>query len=147
MQEPSRGVPAEGGIAPKGMLAVTVTLVLAVICHLCYNGYPMYELQIGRNVMTTNDRLFVNPCGVAAPPRYQLANRATLPPQATLGLLDNGKNNVSLILEQVAEALMPHFGFAQVRHVRKPSIAHACPEDILQALQSGCTVVVNGVGD
>lgn len=97
--------------------------------------------------MTSNRLMFVNPCGVAAPPQYQLANRAVIPPQATLGLLDNGKNNVSLILEQVAEALVQHFGFSQVRHFRKPSIAHPCPEDILQALRSDCTVVVNGVGD
>lgn len=90
---------------------------------------------------------FINPCGVASPPRYTLAERRPIPRGATLGLLDNGKTNVALILEQVSSALIERFGFADVLHLRKPSVAHPCAEAQLQELQSRCAVVVNGVGD
>jgi hypothetical protein len=90
---------------------------------------------------------FINPCGVASPPRYTLAERMPIPQGATLGLLDNGKTNVSLILEQVSSALIERFGFTDVLHLRKLSVAHPCAEAQLQELQRRCTVVVNGVGD
>ena len=90
---------------------------------------------------------FVNPCGVATPPRYTLAERKTIPRGATLGLLDNGKTNVSLILEQVSNALIERFGFTDVIHLRKLSVAHPCAETQLQQLTARCAVVVNGVGD
>ena len=91
--------------------------------------------------------MLVNPCGVAAPPHYALAARQSLPHTAILGLLDNGKTNASLILDQVAEALVQQLGFAEVVRLRKPGVAHPCPEEQLQALADQCTVVVNGVGD
>ncbi len=89
----------------------------------------------------------INPCGVASPPRYALAERTGIPQGATLGLLNNGKTNVDLILEQVSTILIERFGFADVLHLRKPSVANPCPEAQLQDLQTHCTVVVNGVGD
>ena len=97
--------------------------------------------------MAPTDVWLINPCGVAAPPRYQLAVRQGIPAGSILGLLNNGKTNVGLILEQVAEALTQQFGFAEVLHIRKPGVAHPCPEPDLQALQERCTVIVNGVGD
>ena len=90
---------------------------------------------------------FINPCGVASPPRHTLAERTPIPPGATLGLLDNGKTNAGLILEHVSSVLTERFGFADVLHLRKPSVAHPCSETQLQELRTRCAVVVNGVGD
>ncbi len=98
-------------------------------------------------MVTHNQHFLVNPCGVASPPHYALATRRDIPGGATLGLLDNGKTNVSLILEQVAEALTKRFGFAEVVHLRKPAVSYACPEAYMQELLRRCAVVVNGVGD
>ncbi|ETX09033.1 MAG: hypothetical protein ETSY2_01875 [Candidatus Entotheonella gemina] len=89
----------------------------------------------------------VNPCGVASPPRYQLAQRHTIAPGTVLGLLDNGKTNAGLILEEIGAALQQQYGFAEVVHIRKPGVAHPCPEALLNELRARCTVVVNGVGD
>lgn len=97
--------------------------------------------------MTYNTSWLVNPCGVASPPQYHLAARQRMLQGAALGLLNNGKTNVRVILESIAAALTRRFGFAEVVHVRKPSVAQPCPEDMLQALQARCAVVVNGVGD
>ena len=91
--------------------------------------------------------MLVNPCGMAAPPQYALAARYPLPPKATLGLLDNGKTNAKLILDQIAEALVQQLEFVEVVHLRKPGVAHPCPDEQLQAFANQCTVVVNGVGD
>jgi hypothetical protein len=89
----------------------------------------------------------INPCGVAMPPRYTMAPRTTLSPGAVLGVLNNGKTNVQVILECIAQALQQHFRFADVLYIRKPGVALPCPEEQLHALTSRCTVVVNGVGD
>ena len=97
--------------------------------------------------MTTSNVLLINPFGVAAPPRYQLAARREISAGSVLGLLNNGKTNVDIILEQVGAALKQQLGFAEVVHIRKPGVAHPCPENDLQALRARCTVVVNGVGD
>ncbi len=97
--------------------------------------------------MTQGEQLLINPCGVASPPRYHLAPRASIPPGATLGILNNGKTNVSLILEQIEAGLGQSFHFADIVHIHKPAAALPCPEDALQTLQERCTIVVNGVGD
>lgn len=89
----------------------------------------------------------INPCGVAVPPRYALADRAPIPEGATLGLLDNGKTNVSLILRQIGSILTERFAFADTLHLRKPGVAHPCTEAQLEDLQAHCAVVVNGIGD
>lgn len=97
--------------------------------------------------MSSSQTVLINPCGVALPPRYTLAARTGIRVGATLGLLDNGKTNVRLILDHIAAALQQRLGFADVLHIRKPGVAHPCPTESLQALASRCAVVVNGVGD
>ncbi len=102
--------------------------------------------------MVTHQTWLVNPCGVASPPRYQLAQRQSDASGAglsgtALGLLDNGKTNAGVILDEIGAALQQLYGFAEVIHIRKPGVAHPCPEALLQELRARCTVVVNGVGD
>lgn len=97
--------------------------------------------------MSKTQTLLINPCGVALPPRYALAPRKTISPGAVLGVLNNGKTNVHVILEHIAQALQQRFGFADVLYIRKPGVAYPCPEEQLHALASRCAVVVNGVGD
>lgn len=97
--------------------------------------------------MANSETWLINPCGVASPPRYQLAQRQTVPEGAVLGLLNNGKTNAGVILDQIGDMLKQRFGFAEVVHIRKPGVAHPCPETLLNDLQTRCAVVVNGVGD
>ena len=97
--------------------------------------------------MPYSQTVLINPCGVALPPHYALAARKGIPAGATLGLLNNGKTNVRLILDHIATALQQRLGFADVLHIRKPGVAHPCPEEQLHTLASRCAVVVNGVGD
>lgn len=97
--------------------------------------------------MPTSQTLLINPCGTAAPPRYHLAARRALAPGATLGVLNNGKTNVRLILDQIAAALQARCQFGEIVHMRKPGVAHPCPEAQLQEFAARCDVVINGVGD
>ncbi len=97
--------------------------------------------------MPYSQPLLINPCGVVLPPRYALAARKAIPAGATLGLLNNGKTNVRLMLEHIVAALTQRLRFAEVLHMRKPGVAYPCPEEHLHVLASRCTVVVNGVGD
>ena len=70
--------------------------------------------------MTQGEQLLINPCGVASPPRYHLAPRASISSGATLGILNNGKTNVSLVAGLEARG-------AQVIHV--PVYRWGFPED------------------
>ncbi len=97
--------------------------------------------------MKENESLLIDPCGTAAPPNYTLAARRKIPNGAVLGILNNGKTNVGLILDQVGEGLVERFGFSEVLRVKKPAVSHPCPEDQLKELASRCAVVINGVGD
>lgn len=97
--------------------------------------------------MARNSTYLVDPCGEAHPPRYRLAQRREIPRGAAVGLLDNGKTNVGLILKQVGHAVAERFGLSEVIHFRKPAVAHPCPEHMLLSLQSRCAAIINGVGD
>ncbi len=97
--------------------------------------------------MTDGDQLLINPCGVASPPHYNLATRREISKGAVLGILNNGKTNVSVILEQIEAGLAQSFNFSEVIHIHKPAAALPCPNDELEVLQARCTIVVNGVGD
>ncbi len=102
--------------------------------------------------MVNQQTWLVNPCGVASPPRYELAQRQSGSPKTALsgtvlGVLDNGKTNAGVILDEIGVALKQQYGFAEVIHIRKPGVAHPCPEALLKGLRDRCTVVVNGVGD
>lgn len=102
--------------------------------------------------MVNQQTWLVNPCGVASPPRYHLASRPSGLPRAilggtVLGLLDNGKTNAGIILDEIGKVLQKQYGFAEVIHIRKPGVAHPWPETLLNDLRARCTMVVNGVGD
>ncbi len=97
--------------------------------------------------MASERNVLIDPCGVARPPRYKLAERRETPNGGVLGLLDNGKTNVGLILKKVGEIAAGQLGFSRVVHFRKPGVAHPCPEKMLDEIKSQCAAVVNGIGD
>jgi len=97
--------------------------------------------------MKESEHLLIDPCGKASPPHYELAVREEITNGGVLGILNNGKTNVELILDQVGEGLVQRFGFSEVLHIKKPAVSHPCPEDKLNELASRCAVVINGVGD
>ncbi len=97
--------------------------------------------------MASEQNVLIDPCGVARPPRYKLAERRENPKERTLGLLNNGKTNVGLILGKVGEIVAGQLGFSKVVHFRKPGVAHPCPDKMLDEIKSQCAAVVNGIGD
>lgn len=97
--------------------------------------------------MSQNETLLVNPCGTASPPHYELAVRKEIVKGSILGILNNGKTNVKLILDEIGEYLTQRFGFSEVLRFRKPAVSHPCPDGILREFTSRCAVIINGVGD
>jgi len=66
---------------------------------------------------------------------------------ARIGLLENGKQNARLFLEDVAEILRERYGAGQVTLRRKHNIAQPAPAEIRDELVASSDVVVVGVGD
>ena len=97
--------------------------------------------------MARIEHMLINPCGTASPPRYELASRKEIPKTSLLGILNNGKTNAGLILDQIAEDLVQRFGFSGTLRIRKPATSHPCPDEKLKELTCRCAVVINGVGD
>lgn len=66
---------------------------------------------------------------------------------ATIGLLENTKQNASLFLEELGRLLIDRYGVAGV--VPRTKLAFALPvsEDMLEELATSCQAVITGVGD
>jgi hypothetical protein len=64
-----------------------------------------------------------------------------------LGLLDNGKRNADLILEQVLAQLTAQLEPSAVVRRRKPGAGVPGPEALLEELRAECDAVIVGVGD
>ena len=88
---------------------------------------------------------------VLTPVIEQTATRGKLLPRIAslsglrIGLLDNGKPNVDLLLNQIESVLSERFAIASVVRLHKSRIGFV-PEYIDQ-LASQCDVVINGVAD
>ena len=65
----------------------------------------------------------------------------------TVGLLENGKQNARLFLEEVGTVLRDRYGVASVDVRRKGNFAAPEPAEVIDEIRSGCAGVVIGVGD
>jgi hypothetical protein len=64
-----------------------------------------------------------------------------------LGLLNNGKRNADLLLEQVLAELAPELEPSAVIRRRKPGAGVPGPQNLLDELRAECDAVIVGVGD
>ena len=66
---------------------------------------------------------------------------------ARIGLLENGKQNASRFLEDVAEILRERYGAGEAKLRRKENFAQPAPPDLIDALSAESDLVVVGIGD
>jgi hypothetical protein len=66
---------------------------------------------------------------------------------ATVVLLENGKQNARLFLEDVGALLRSQHGVGEVKIHRKEVFSTAEPPEVIDAISAECDVVVMGVGD
>jgi len=64
----------------------------------------------------------------------------------TIGLLDNGKINVRVLLDHMERILRAQYGVHDVIRLRKPDFSRPAPAPVLAAMQ-GCDAVISAVGD
>jgi hypothetical protein len=77
---------------------------------------------------------------VLAPRRGELSG-------ARVGLLENGKQNARLFLEDVAEILRERYGAGEARVMRKENFAQPAAPELIDQLSSESDLVVIGIGD
>ena len=65
----------------------------------------------------------------------------------TVGLLENGKQNASLFLTEVADILRERYGAGEARLRRKENFAQPAPPELIEALSAESDLVVIGIGD
>ena len=65
----------------------------------------------------------------------------------TVGLLENGKQNASLFLTEVADILRERYGAGEARLRRKENFAQPAPAELIDALSEESDLVVIGIGD
>ncbi len=75
-----------------------------------------------------------------APRRADLAG-------ATVGLLENGKQNARRFLEDVADILRERYGAGEARLRRKENFAQPAPAELIDQLSAESDLVVIGIGD
>jgi hypothetical protein len=66
---------------------------------------------------------------------------------ATIGLLENTKQNASLFLDELGRLLIDRYGAAGVVARTKHAFALPVADDLLEELAASCQAVVTGVGD
>ncbi len=66
---------------------------------------------------------------------------------ATIGLLENTKQNASLFLAELGDLLVDRYGAAGVIARTKRAFALPVPDDLLEELATSCQAVITGVGD
>jgi hypothetical protein len=88
----------------------------------------------------TGGRVRAREEAVLASPRARLQG-------ATIGLLENTKQNASLFLEELGKLLIDRYGVAGVIARTKLAFALPVPDDLLEELAGSCQAVVTGVGD
>ncbi|MGH2893491.1 MAG: UGSC family (seleno)protein [Solirubrobacteraceae bacterium] len=65
----------------------------------------------------------------------------------SVGLLENGKQNAALFLEEVAGVLRTRYGVGEATLRRKEVFSAPAPAELVQEMSRGSDVVVIGVGD
>lgn len=66
---------------------------------------------------------------------------------ATIGLLENTKQNAALFLQELGRLLVDRYGAAGTVARTKRAFALPVPDDLLEELAASCDAVVTGVGD
>lgn len=66
---------------------------------------------------------------------------------ATVGLLENGKQNARRFLEDVADILRERHGAGEARLRRKENFAQPAPPELIDQLSAESDLVVIGIGD
>ena len=66
---------------------------------------------------------------------------------ARVGLLENGKQNASLFLREVAGILRERYGAGEARLRRKENFAAPAPAELIDTLSAESDLVVIGIGD
>jgi hypothetical protein len=92
----------------------------------------------------------MDPTGAAqAPSRSELtlAPRPDSLRDVKLGLLENGKQNAGLFLEQLADVLKERYGVTPIPLRRKELFTAPAPPELVEEMGSECDVVVTGIGD
>jgi hypothetical protein len=91
----------------------------------------------------------LDPTGGAARAREDvvLARPRAMLRGATVGLLENTKQNASLFLDELGRLLVDRYGAAGVVARTKRAFALPVPDDLLEELATSCQVVITGVGD
>ena len=64
-----------------------------------------------------------------------------------MGLLENGKQNARLFLEEVAAILRERYGAGEVKLRRKDNFAAPAPRELIDELSAESGLVVVGIGD
>ena len=64
-----------------------------------------------------------------------------------IGLLENGKQNARLFIEDVADVLRERYGAGEVTLRRKEVFSAPAPPELVDELSAASDVVVIGVGD
>ena len=86
-------------------------------------------------------------------PERPAAEGLTLAPRPTdlsgvkIGLLENGKQNARLLLENVAEVLRERYGAGEAQLRRKEIFSQPASPELVEELSRESEVVVIGVGD
>ena len=92
----------------------------------------------------------LDPTGLSERPAAEgltLAPRPTKLSGVKIGLLENGKQNARLLLEDVAEVLRERYGAGAATLRRKEIFSQPAPPELVDKLSRESDVVVVGVGD
>jgi hypothetical protein len=82
-----------------------------------------------------------------ATPAFTLASRPSDLRDVRIGLLENGKQNARLLLEDVATLLRARYGAGEATLRRKENFAQPAAPELVDELSTESDVVVVGVGD
>jgi hypothetical protein len=85
--------------------------------------------------------------GEAAETGWALAQRPADLSGVRVGLLENGKQNARLLIEEVADVLRERYGAGKVTLRRKEVFSAPAPPELVDELSAASDVVVIGVGD
>jgi hypothetical protein len=92
----------------------------------------------------------LDPTGLTERPAAEGLSLADRPAELTgvkIGLLENGKQNARLLLEDVADVLRDRYGAGAATLRRKEIFSQPAPPELVEELSRESDVVVIGVGD
>ena len=88
----------------------------------------------------------LDPTFEEAAPAAKAVRRLSTIAGSKIGLLDNGKINVSRILDYAEEILKGQYGVKNVFRFRKPDASRPAPASVFEAAKE-CDALISAVGD